>query len=99
MLLVGFIIRIYHDARSSECQIQYFCCLSKAVVGLLRVVVNNFVHGPSVILRMSRAHSLARFITAILRSSAIFVRYFRSKRKGVSGGLHSAFPCFRLYFS
>jgi len=99
VLLVGFSIRIYHDARSSEYQIQYFCCLSKAVVGLLKAVVNNFVHRPSVILRMSRALSLARFITAIVRSSASLVRYFRSKRKSVSGGFHSAFPCFKLYFS
>jgi len=60
-----------------------FFCLSEAVVGLLKAVVNNFVHRSSVMLRMSRAHSLARFITAILRSSAIFVRHFRSERKGV----------------
>jgi len=96
--LVGFTIEVYYDARSYKRQIQYFCCFSKAVVGLLKVVVNNFVHRPSVILRMSRAHSLARFITVMLRSSAIFARYFRSKRKGVAGGFHSAFPCFKLYF-
>jgi hypothetical protein len=68
------------------------------VVGLVNVVVNNFVHRPSVILRRSRAHSLARFVTAVLRSFAIFARYFRSKRKGIAGGFHSAFPRFKLYF-
>ena len=27
--LVGFIIRIYHDARSSECQIRFIRCVRK----------------------------------------------------------------------
>jgi len=37
VLLIGFIIRIYHDARSSECQIHYLIVIVVVVLDLVKI--------------------------------------------------------------